>query len=193
MPRPSHWPPVRPPVRPSRRPRWLLAALIIAAIVLLGGRTWLSYYIDALWFGALGYGDVFWKTISIQSTVFLAFAAATFVILYGTFLALQRAYLSDLPIGHTIWVGGQPLRLPVEPILRLIAIGASLLIALASGAVMMAQWPTLSLYWYAPPTPGTLDPIFGRPLSFYLFTLPAWDLIAGWLTLLAMLICALAV
>jgi uncharacterized membrane protein (UPF0182 family) len=194
MHRSSDWPPVRPPViRSSRRPRWLLVVLAAAVIILLGGRTWLSYYIDALWFGAMGYGDVFWKTLSIQSAVFLAFAAATFVILYGTFLALQWAYLSDLPIGHTIWIGGQPLRLPVEPILRLIAIAASLLIGLASGAVMMAQWPMLALYWYAPRTAGAADPIFGRPLNFYLFTLPAWELIAGWLTLLAVIICVVAV
>jgi len=193
MHRSSGWPPVRPPVRPSRRPRWLLVALAVVALVLLGGRTWLSYYIDALWFGSLGYGDVFWKTLSIQSVVFLAFAAATFAILYGTFLGLQWAYLTDLPIGHTIWIGGQPLRLPVEPILRLIAIAASLLIALASGAVMMAQWPTLALYWYAPRTASVGDPIFGRPLSFYLFTLPVWELIAGWLMLLAVIICLVAV
>ena len=193
MHRSSGWPPVRPPVRPSRRPRWLLVALAVVALVLLGGRTWLSYYIDALWFGSLGYGQVFWKTLSIQSVVFLAFAAATFAILYGTFLGLQWAYLTDLPIGHTIWIGGQPLRLPVEPILRLIAIAASLLIALASGAVMMAQWPTLALYWYAPGTVSGGDPIFARPLSFYLFTLPVWELIAGWLMLLAVIICAVAV
>ncbi|HEV2115696.1 MAG TPA: UPF0182 family protein [Terriglobales bacterium] len=184
---------MRPPVRPSRRPRWLLVVLAVVVIVLLGGRTWLSYYVDALWFGALGYGEVFWKTLSIQSAVFLAFAAATFVILYGTFLLLQWAYLSDLPIGHTIWIGGQPLRLPVEPILRLIAIAASLVIGLASGAVMMAQWPTLALYWYAPRAAGALDPIFARPLNFYLFTLPVWELISGWLMLLAVIICAVAV
>jgi uncharacterized protein len=194
MHRSSDWPPVRPTViRSGRRPRWLLVVLAAVVIILLGGGTWLSYYIDALWFGALGYGDVFWKTLSIQSAVFLAFAAATFVILYGTFLALQWAYLSDLPIGHTIWIGGQPLRLPVEPILRLIAIAASLLIGLASGAVMMAQWPMLALYWYAPRAAGAADPIFGRPLNFYLFTLPAWELIAGWLTLLAVIICVVAV
>ncbi|HLX76830.1 MAG TPA: UPF0182 family protein, partial [Terriglobales bacterium] len=193
MHRSSGWPPVRPTVRPSRRPRWLLVVLAAVAVVLLGGRTWLSYYIDALWFGSLGYGDVFWKTLSIQSVVFLAFAAATFAILYGTFLGLQWAYLTDLPIGHTIWIGGQPLRLPVEPILRLIAIAASLLIALASGAVMMAQWPTLALYWYAQRTVSVADPIFAKPLSFYLFTLPAWELIAGWLMLLAVINCGVAV
>src|SRR5690242_1677292 len=194
MHRSSDWPPVRPTViRSARRPRWLLLVLAAVVIILLGGGTWLSYYIDALWFGALGFGDVFWKTLSIESAVFLAFAAATFVILYGTFLALQWAYLSDLPIGHTIWIGGQPLRLPVEPILRLIAIAASLVIGLGSGAVMMAQWPMLALYWYAPRGAGAADPIFGRPLNFYLFTLPVWELIAGWLTLLAVIICVVAV
>ena len=48
---------------------------------------------------------------------------------------------------------------------------------------MMAEWPTLALYWYAPARRGAaVDPIFGRPLTFYLFTLPAWQLLAGWLT-----------
>src|SRR5437763_16458463 len=117
MHRSTGWPPVHTSVRPSRRPRWLLVVFAAVVIILLGARTWLSYYIDALWFGSLGYGEVFWKTLSIESAVFLAFAAATFVILYGTFLILQWAYLSDLPIGHTIWIGGPPLRLPVEPIL----------------------------------------------------------------------------
>ena len=192
-PKPSSWPPVRPARPARRRPGWLLILIVAILIVLFGARTWLSYYVDALWFGSLGYGGVFWKTLSLEAIVFLAFAAATFVVLYGSFLALQRAYLSDLPIGHTIWIGGQPLRLPVEPVLRLIAVGASLLVALASGAVMIAQWPTLALYWYAPRAAGALDPIFGRPLNFYLFTLPAWEMVAGWLTFLAVVICLVAV
>jgi uncharacterized membrane protein (UPF0182 family) len=57
----------------------------------------------------------------------------------------------------------------------------------------MAQWPLLGLFWYAPRAAGAADPIFGRPLNFYLFTLPAWELIAGWLTLLAVIICVVAV
>ena len=59
---------------------------------------------------------------------------------------------------------------------------------------MMAEWPTLALYWYAPRTlGGVVDPIFGKPLNFFLFTLPAWQLIAGWLMMLAVMICAVAV
>jgi uncharacterized membrane protein (UPF0182 family) len=194
MHRSSHWPPVRQASEPARRPRWLLVVLAIAAIVFFGGRTWVSYYMDALWFGALGYGAVFWKTLSMQSAIFVVFAAATFLILYGTFLSLKRAYLTDLPGGRTIYVGGEPLRLPVESVLRLVAIGACVFVALVTGAVMMAEWPTFALYWYAPQGGGGVtDPIFGRSASFYLLTLPAWQVISGWLMLLAVLACAVAV
>jgi uncharacterized membrane protein (UPF0182 family) len=98
-----------------------------------------------------------------------------------------------LPSGHTIYIGGQPLKLPVEPVLRLIALGVSLVIAAATGASMMVEWPTLALFWSAPrANGGVVDPIFGKPLNFFLFTLPAWQLIAGWLLTLVVITCLLA-
>jgi uncharacterized protein len=191
MPESIDWPPPH-PARPRRR-RGFLLILGVLAVIFFGGRTALSYYVDVLWFTSLGYGDVFWKTLSLQWEVFIAFAAATFLILYGSFLALKRAHLSDLPSGHTILIGGRPVTLPVEPVLRLIALGVSLAIAAATGAGMMAEWPTLALFWYARRTTGgVVDPIFGKPLNFFLFTLPASQLILGWLITLAVIICILA-
>ncbi len=145
------WPPPHPPRR--RRGRFLLILAVLAFIV-FGGRTALSYYVDVLWFGSLGYGDVFWKTLSLQWGIFAAFTAVTFLILYGSFLALKRAHLPDLPSGHTIYIGQQQVKLPVEPVLRLIALGLSLVIAVATGASMMVEWPTLALFWYARATTG---------------------------------------
>ncbi len=95
MPESIDWPRTR-PARRRRRRRFLIMLAVLAAI-LFGGRTALSYYVDVLWFGSLGYGDVFWKTLSLQWGIFTAFAAATFLILYGSFLALKRAHLPDLP------------------------------------------------------------------------------------------------
>ena len=179
--------------RPGRRRRRFLLVLAVLAIIFFGGRTALSYYVDVLWFGSLGYGHVFWKTLSLQWGVFTAFAAATFLILYGSFVALKRTHLADLPAGHTILIGGRPVKLPVEPVLRLIALGVSLAIAAATGAGMMAEWPTLALFWYASRATGSvIDPIFGKPLNFFLFTLPAWQLILGWLLTLAVITCLLA-
>jgi hypothetical protein len=192
MPESIDWPPPR-QARPRRRRRFLLILAVLVGIV-FAVRTALSYYVDVLWFESLGYGEVFWKTTGLQWGIFTAFTAATFLIVYGSFLALKRAHLPDLPSGHTILVGGQPFKLPVEPVLRLIALGISFLIAAATGGTMIVEWPTLALFWFAPrASSGVVDPIFGKPLNFFLFTLPAWQLILGWLLTLALIVCALAV
>src|SRR6266478_1295551 len=189
MPESIDWPRTRPP----RHRRRFLLILAVLGVIFFGGRTALSYYIDVLWFESLGYREVFWKTLTLQWGIFTAFAAATFLILHSSFLALKRAHLPDLPSGQTIFIGGQPLKLPGEPVLRLVALGVSLAIAAATGGGMMVEWPTLALFWYAPRTAGGVDPIFGKALNFFLFTLPAWQLLAGWLLTLAVITCVLAV
>lgn len=184
------WPP------PSRRPpprRGRLFVLAVLAALVFGGGTALTYYVEALWFGSLGFGDVFWKTLNLQGVAFAVFGVVTFAALYGSFLALKPAHLGELA-GGAILINGQPLRLPVEPVLKSIALGLSALIALATGAGMTAQWKTLALYWYASDAgSAALDPIFSKPLTFYLFTLPAWQLIAGWVMSLAVVACAIAI
>jgi uncharacterized protein len=191
MPETIDWPGMH---SPRRRRRFFLLILAVLAVIFFGGRTALSYYVDVLWFGSLGYRDVLWKTLSLQWGIFTAFAAATFLILFGSFLALKRAHLPDLPSGHTIFIGGQPLKLQVEPVMRLIAVGLSLAIAAITAAGMMMEWPTIALFWYAPRSAtGFVDPVFGKPLNFFLFTLPGWQLLVGWLLALAVMTCALAI
>ena len=56
--------------------RWITIAAL--AVVLLGGGTALSYYVDSLWFDSLGYADVFWKTLRLQSQIFTLFGDITF-------------------------------------------------------------------------------------------------------------------
>src|SRR5712671_2690776 len=190
MPESVDWPRMHPP----RRRRFVLLILAVLALIVFGGRSALSYYVDVLWFASLGYRDVLWKTLSLQWGIFTAFAAATFLILFGSFLALKRTHLPDLPSGHTIFIGGQPLKFPVEPVLCLTALVLSLGIAAITGAGMMTEWPTIALFWYAPRSAtGFVDPVFGKPLNFFLFTLPAWQLIAGWLLTLGVMVCALAI
>src|SRR5882724_8975567 len=94
------WPGMHSP----RRRRFFLLAFGVLVVMVFGGRTALAYYVDVLWFGSLGYREVLWKTLSLQWGIFTAFAAATFLILFGSFLALKRAHLPDLPGGHTIFI-----------------------------------------------------------------------------------------
>ena len=93
-------------------------------------------------------------------------------------------------------INGQPVRVPLEPVVRFAAIALAVVIAGATGLGMASDWSTLALYWYGAPAAlgaasqaaSVVDPIFARPLAFYFFTLPAWRLIAGWLTTLAFVI-----
>jgi uncharacterized protein len=190
MPTSIDWPLKNPP----RRRRRFFLLLAVLAVIFFSFRTAVSYFVDLLWFRSLNYGAVFTKTLTLEWSVFALFVTATFVILYGSFAALKRTHLPDLPSSHTVFFGGQPLRLPVDPVMRLLGFGGSAIIALVTGAGMMGEWPTLALFWYAPAAMGSvIDPIFGKPLNFFLFTLPAWQLISGWLLTLAIVVCAVAV
>ena len=178
---------------PQRRNRKFFVLLAIIALIFFGSRTVLSYWVELLWFRSLGYGEVFLRQLALQWGIFAAFAVVTFFILYGTFLLLNRAHRDELPLDHTIVFGGREVNLSVRPFLRIFAIGASLLIALATGGTMASEWPTLALFWFAPNAAGTVaDPIFGKPLNFFLFTLPAWNMVAGWLLTIAVIACLLA-
>ncbi|HXT27915.1 MAG TPA: UPF0182 family protein, partial [Vicinamibacterales bacterium] len=168
------------PARPRRR--WRLPLVLAVLAVFFGAGTTASYYVDALWFGSLGYAVVFWKALNIQAIVFGAFAAATFAALYGAFLALKPPRFGEPGSGGVIFVNGRPVALPIGPILRAGALLLSLVAGLAAGATMMSDWDTLALWWYggaaaADAVAQARDPILGRPVAFYLFTLPAWELL----------------
>ncbi len=176
--------------RRRRRPN-LILAIVALIIVAYGVSATVSYYVDSLWFDSLGYSSVFWTRVDLQIAIFTGFAIVTFLVLYGAFLALRPRHLGDALDG-IILLNQQRVNLPLAPILNLIALGVSIVIALAFGASMAVQWQTVALWWSAAPNAGTPDPIFGRPLSFYLFDLPAWELITGWLLTLAVIVCAMA-
>ena len=176
----------------GRRGIFFLAALALG--VLVCGRIGLSYWVDLLWFESRGYGEVFWKSASLQIIDFVFFAGTTFLILYGALSAIRRSHEADLPRARAIVIAGEPINLSVQPVLRVISFCISIAIACVTGLAMMADWPTLALFWYAPNTTGSVaDPIFGKPLNFFLFTLPAWQLVNNWLLTLAIAICAVAV
>jgi uncharacterized membrane protein (UPF0182 family) len=178
----------RPPRRPVRQ-RGRLVLLAVLAVLFLGAGTAISYYVEALWFDSLGYGSVFWTSLNWQAVVFGVFAAITFAVLYGAFRALKPPRLGEF---DSIVINGQPLKLPVEPVLNLIALGLALVIAAATGAGMMSEWTTFALYWHVPAPSAATDPIFGRPITFYLFSLPVWQLLTGWLMTLAVMTSAVA-
>ena len=132
--------------------------------------------------------------MGLQVASFVVFAVVTFLFLYSAFSAVRWSHQADLPNFHSIVIAGQPISLSVQSALRVISLCISIVFAGVTGFALMAQWPTLALFWYAPHATGSVaDPIFGKSLNFFLFTLPAWQLIDNWLLALAIATCAVAV
>src|SRR3954453_10187111 len=104
------------PHRSAHRPRRriFLILLVLIGVLLLGSRTTISYYVDALWFSSLGYRAVFWKSLSLEWVVFGLFFVATFAALYGWFAILMRFSRPELRSAGTIRFGDRIIQLPVE-------------------------------------------------------------------------------
>src|SRR6202048_5050001 len=182
--------PSRSGLRPRHRRLWLLLFFVLV-VLLLSARTAVSYYVETLWFESLGYGGVFWKTLSLGWTVFGVFGACTFLVLYGWFRLLLRVAAPDLRSASTFVIGTRVINLPVEGALRIGGLLVALLVAFGAGAAMKTEWPRFALYWFQPQAlSGPADPIFSHSLGFYLFTLPVWQSLSGWLLMLAVLMCA---
>src|SRR5258708_37953015 len=133
--------------RPPRRHSFLIVLAIIIAI-LFSLRTVFSYYIDALWFGSLGYGDVFRGKLGVQWTAFVVFAAATFLILYGTFFILKRAHAPELLDNQTILIRGAVVKLPAYRLLGLLGPSVTAAASLAPLTYLLTASAPPSHYYH---------------------------------------------
>jgi len=105
------WP--RPSSSGSPRRRYFLVVLAVLVILVFCSRTAISYWVDLLWFRSLGYADVFWKTFWLEWSAFALFGVVTFLYLFGVFAAFKRVHGANLPEDHTIFIAGNPIKLPV--------------------------------------------------------------------------------
>ncbi|HYJ90196.1 MAG TPA: UPF0182 family protein, partial [Pyrinomonadaceae bacterium] len=162
--------------RPGRF-KWIVPAVLATLFVFWRG---IDIYVEALWYGSLGFSSRYWYVVGLRWGLFLVFAALTFAILRGGFYFLERWFRVDKLVPRTIVVNKQTVELNVFKYLSPIGWVAAILFGVVYGLSLSADWNTWVLYLDQPPTTGA-DPIFGRPVGFYLFTLPVYELIVGWL------------
>ncbi|HLE62935.1 MAG TPA: UPF0182 family protein, partial [Pyrinomonadaceae bacterium] len=174
---------VSPPKRRRWR-RWVLVGLVIVLVLL--SRT-LAVYLSALWFGSLGYSSVYWYIFKLKTGLFLLFASLTVVILRGAFRLLEHVFAPYAIESRTIVVNNQPLNFSPARFLRPLAWIVAIVFGLINGLAMKNDWKAFALYSNQPAT-ALPDPIFGKPLGFYLFSLPVYDSLSSWLISLAFII-----
>jgi uncharacterized membrane protein (UPF0182 family) len=175
------------PSRPPRRRRgklFVILAVILLLFLLMRG---LSIYLEALWFGSLGYASVYWYTFRLKLILFAIFFILTVLILRGAFWLLERSLAAAALEPRVITINNQPLAINPARIMRPLTWAIALLFGLIYGLGMSDAWEPFALYLNQPST-GLPDPIFQKPLGFYLFTLPVHQLLSSWLAVLAFII-----
>ncbi len=175
----------RPAATASRRP----GALVITSIVLVVGFMLLSgfasFWTERLWFGSVGYREVFTTLLLTRIGLFLVFAglmAATVAI------TMAMAYR----FRPVLWPGmpGMPddgmdrYRELLAPRMGWVIGGAAAVLGLFAGASATGQWRTYSL-WRHSQSFGTEDPYFNKDVGFYVFELPFWHYIVDYVMALA--------
>jgi uncharacterized membrane protein (UPF0182 family) len=177
-----------------RRPPVILLALAILATLMVGGGRLLGYYVEALWFHSLGFEAVFRRTLALECGIFGVFFALTFALLFGSFLLLRDSrFGSGTVLVRSVLVNGQRLAINVGRWLTPAVLLGSLFVAWIAASALSSEWPAFARWLFAPHSASLTDPVLGKSVNFYLLTLPAWQLLASWLTALSLLVLALAV
>ena len=177
-----------------RRPPVVLVGVVLLGALLLGGGRLLSYYVEALWFGSLGYTEVFRRALGLEWGFFAFFLVLTFALLFGSYLLLRDSGPGGgIHLVRSVLVNGQTMTVDMGRWLKPAVLLGSLLAAFIAASTLSSEWPTFARWLYAPHGASVADPVLGRPLNFYLLTLPAWQLLAGWLTAMSVLVLALAI
>ncbi|HZM94510.1 MAG TPA: UPF0182 family protein [Vicinamibacterales bacterium] len=147
--------------------RFALAAL--ALLLFLGGPSLLRFYTDWLWFGEVGYQTVFLTIFRSQGTLFsLTFIVATAWLVLNLNVALS-AIGNVRPVFTTR--EGIQVTLPGGQQLRTLARGAAVLLAALIGLFFSGRWEEWLTWRYGVPF-GVQDPILGRDVAFYVYSLP---------------------
>jgi uncharacterized membrane protein (UPF0182 family) len=167
--------------------KWLF---ILAAVVFAGSLfadKILSFYIDWLWFESHGFTSVLWTVLVSQVGFGLLTGVLFFLLTFG-FLNQVYKKTSHLPILLSDQVRREvPLLNIMAGNLKLLILVVPLVLASMTGLVMAQQWETLLQYFNSSPY-GEVDPIFGKDISFYFFTLPLWLLVKSllWETMIVL-------
>jgi uncharacterized membrane protein (UPF0182 family) len=154
------------------RPR--LVVIIALALLFFGLPSLTSFLVDWLWFGEVGYQPVYLTTIYGKSLIGVGVFLVAFLWMAGHLRhALNAA--SAAPASFTTREGFT-IVLPTRDQLRPLAMLAAAAAAALLGFWAAAEWLTVLSWWHRTDFP-TADPILGRNVAFYIFTLPLLELV----------------
>jgi len=164
----------------NQHPWWKTKWSKIAAAALGGGLVFyfaslitVHFLIDMWWFESLGYSLYFWQRLLYKYAVFIAVAIVFFLVFFLNFRFAAR-FLRSAQSSKTDSLGRRICKLRLGS--RFVYIPLSLALAVVIALPLHRHWHRFLLFALGPQS-GIQDPVFGRDISYYLFSLPIFSLI----------------
>lgn len=179
-------------VPPPTRRRWRVWIVAGVLLLLFALSRSLDIYVSALWFESLGYSAVYWYILKLKVLLFLIFLVVTVVVLRGAFWLLEKLFGSYTLERRTIMVNNQPFQFSPARVVRPVAWAIAVIFGMFQGVAMKGRWQDFALYFNQTST-ALADPIFQKPVSFYLFSLPVYSALSSWLLSVTFIIFVAAV
>jgi uncharacterized membrane protein (UPF0182 family) len=157
----------------------IIPILFVLFIIIPAGTYLLNFYTDWLFFLETGFTSVFTTRLYAQTGVGLFFGILLFSFMVLNLLVANKAafpYSGEYIEAGTIRLQ----RDQTLPLVRPLGILASAGLALFIGQLAALQWENVLLFTNRVSV-GTSDPVIGKDLGFYLFSLPLLEMLRSYL------------
>lgn len=156
------------------------AVLITGILALIMGYFFNDFIVNLWWFSSLDYDPYFWQRLLYRYAVFFVVTLLFFIIFFLNFW-IGAKYLGaktpSNPKGDTaIHSRHQKLYKRFQGRSLVVYLPLTLALAIFVALPLFYQWERALLYFFAPST-GSDDPVYGRDISYYLFSLPIYLLL----------------
>ena len=163
--------------RRSRLALWLLVGLSVLFFLI---SPLIQLLAEWPWFSALGYERVFATRLIASLVLGIVAGGAAFALLYANLRFAQRGIVPN-PV--VMQMNAQTPAVDVTRLVRRLALPAALVLALFIALAVSSGWMPVLQFLNQTPF-GVTDPVFGRDLGYYVFTLPIVEGVLGLLTFL---------
>ena len=168
----------------ARKLIWIVVGLLILVTYLVSNV--LELVTDYLWFGSLGYTQVFQRILLAELTLGIVGGALAAVFFFvNLFLALRT--IGDLAQYLPPEIVVTPLgQLLTKRFAQRTALGLSILIGVFAGLTASSGWESMLLYLNGVSF-GAVDPVFQKDVGFFVFQLPFLDKLQSYLWAIGLL------
>lgn len=164
--------------------RWLFALgatiVVLGIVLLLSSLIGINYLVDIWWFDSLGYAFYYWQRLLYRYVVFGSVTLLFFLIFFLNFWVASRYLGTTIPSETR----DKPSSLKAyKDLVQMFRTGSmkvytplSLLLAIPIALPLFEKWESFLLYVFAHKT-GIHESVYGKDISYYLFSFPIYTLL----------------